>query len=584
MVGAVLVLATWLASVIGIVALGLPLARLAGRGRPLAVVLRSSLWWGLLVAAVLVLLLNLVVPLRSPTAAWVVAGCAVVLGAVGVMGLRRDRRPVGLALHGRWWVVPVLVAMALAVGYLAVAALGPVTNYDSGLYHLGAVRYAGEYATIPGLANVYFPFGYANSVFPMAALLGNGPWDGEGFRLFNGLLIAMMAVDVALRLLARRHSVGTYVMLVGLVAAWVPLVALADYWVTSPTSDSAVLVLTVVACAYLSDALAGGRSWLAHGAVAFAVSLLLVSMRPLMAFFAVTVLVVLVVRAVVARRSGSPTGGGRATWTLIAVAAVVTAAVQTARDYLLSGWLQYPLAAVPFDVAWRAPDPSDATRATLGTARDPSGLWSAADGWAWVPSWIGRLPSQWETYAVLALVAAAVVATVAARVVNGRWLRRAVLLAMAPSAVTVVVWWVATPPSFRFAWGPLFMLAAIPLGWALHAVAASSRTSWSSLVDPVVSVGVAAVVVVLVAYCAVVRLDPGAATESRTMSIGPLSVGYAVAPLPDVVTEPHPAQGGIVLRLPVGDDLCWDVWPLCVGSLPVSVSPRGPSMQDGFTP
>ena len=65
MVGTVLVLATWLASVIGIVALGLPLARLAGRGRPLAVVLRSSLWWGLLVAAVLVLLLRLDAPISG---------------------------------------------------------------------------------------------------------------------------------------------------------------------------------------------------------------------------------------------------------------------------------------------------------------------------------------------------------------------------------------------------------------------------------------------------------------------------------------------------------------------------------------
>lgn len=584
MVGTVLVLATWLASVIGIVALGLPLARLAGPGQPLGTVLRSSLWWGLLVAVLLILVLNLVVPLRTSTAAWVVVGAVVVLGVLGIARLRRDGRPIGLGVRGRWWVVLVLAAMVLAIGYLAVSALGPVTNYDSGLYHLGAIRYAGEYATIPGLANVYFPFGYGNSVFPVASFLGNGPWAGEGFRLFNGLLIALMAADAALRLLARRHGVGTYVMLVGLVAAWVPLVALADYWVTSPTSDSAVLVLTVVACAYLSDAVAGGRSWLASGAVSFVVSLVLVSMRPLMGFFAATVLLVLVVRAVVVRRRQSQGTGSAVVWTMIALVAVTVAAVQTVRDYLLSGWLQYPLAVLPFDVAWRAPDPSDATRATLGTARDPSGLWSAADGWAWVPSWFGRLPSQWETYAVLALLAAAVGAVVVARVLTGRWLRRAVLLALAPSAVTVVVWWVATPPSFRFVWGPLFMLACVPLGWALHTVATSSRQPWAARIDPVLSVAVAAAVVVLVGYCTVFRLDVGAATVPRTMSIGPITLEYSVAPVPEVATEPHPAQGGIVLLVPVGDDLCWDVWPLCVGSLPVSVSPRGPSLQDGFTP
>jgi hypothetical protein len=584
MVGTILVLVTWLVSLIGLAALGLPLARLAGPGQPLGTVLRSSLWWGLLVAALLILVLNLVVPLRSPTAAWVMVGAVVVLGVLGVAGLRRDGRPRGLGLGGRWWVVLVLVAMALAIGYLAVSALGPVTNYDSGLYHLGAVRYAGEYATIPGLANVYFPFGYGNSVFPMAALLGNGPWDGEGFRLFNGLLIVLMAVDLALRLLARRHGVGTYVMLVGMLAAWVPLVALADYWVTSPTSDSAVLVLTVVACAYLSDAVAGGRSWLASGAVSFVVSLVLVSMRPLMGFFAATVLLVLVLRATTIRRRQGRGFAGDVVWAMLAVAALSVAVVQSVRDYLLSGWLQYPLAVLPFDVAWRAPNPSDATRATLGAARDPSGLWSAAEGWGWVPSWIGRLPSQWETYAVLALLVAAVIGVVLARASTGRWLRGAVLLAMAPSAMTVVVWWLVTPPSFRFVWGPLFMLAGVPLGWALHAVATSSRRPWATRIDPALSVAATAVLVLLVGYCAAFRLDVGAATLPRTMSLGPITLGYSVAPVPDVVTEPHPAQGGIVLLAPVGDDLCWDVWPLCVGSLPVSVSPRGPSIQDGFTP
>ena len=584
MVGTVLVLVTWLAGLIGLAALGLPLARLASPGQPLGTVLRSSLWWGLLVAALLILVMNIVVPLRSPTAAWVVVVAVVVLGVLGVVGLRRDGRPRGLGLRRRWWVVLVLVALVLAIGYLAVSALGPVTNYDSGLYHLGAVRYAGEYATIPGLANVYFPFGYGNSVFPMASFLGNGPWDGEGFRLFNGFLMVLIAADLALRLLARRYGVGTYVLMVGLLSAWVPLVALADYWVTSPTSDSAALVLTVVACAYLSDAVAGGRSWLASGAVSFVVSLVLVSMRPLMGFFAATVLLVLVLRATTVRRRQGRGAGGGLVWAMLAVAALSVAVVQSARDYLLSGWLQYPLAVLPFDVAWRAPDPSDATRATLGAARDPSGLWSAADGWAWVPSWFARLPSQWETYAVLALVAAALVGVVLARAITGRWLRGAVLLAMAPSAMTVVVWWLITPPSFRFVWGPLFMLACVPIGWALHAVATSSRPPWSTRVDPVLTLGVAAVVVVLVGYCAAFRLDADAATAPRTMSIGPITLGYSVAPVPDVVTEPRPAQGGIVLLVPVGDDLCWDVWPLCVGSLPVSVSPRGPSIQDGFTP
>lgn len=105
---------------------------------------------------------------------------------------------------------PGLWAVALAAGlvtaYLAAAALGPVTNYDSGLYHLGAISYAGDYATIPGLADIYQAFGYNTSEFPFAAFLGNGPWDGQGFRMASGLIVTVMSADLVLRFAARRQG------------------------------------------------------------------------------------------------------------------------------------------------------------------------------------------------------------------------------------------------------------------------------------------------------------------------------------------------------------------------------------------
>ncbi|MEY3799028.1 MAG: hypothetical protein RLZZ406_329 [Pseudomonadota bacterium] len=35
----------------------------------------------------------------------------------------------------------------------------------------------------------------------IGAFLGNGPWEGDGYRLINGLLMMLMATDLALRLL-----------------------------------------------------------------------------------------------------------------------------------------------------------------------------------------------------------------------------------------------------------------------------------------------------------------------------------------------------------------------------------------------
>ena len=101
----------------------------------------------------------------------------------------KSQRPRTVTIHRQLaqWIL--LGSLAVAVMYLAAAALGPVTNYDSWLYHLGAIKYAGDFATIPGLSNLYFPFGYNTSLYPLGAFLGNGPWAGGGYRLANGLIV-----------------------------------------------------------------------------------------------------------------------------------------------------------------------------------------------------------------------------------------------------------------------------------------------------------------------------------------------------------------------------------------------------------
>ncbi|MDA3023074.1 MAG: hypothetical protein O2943_10590, partial [Actinomycetota bacterium] len=281
--GPILVLVTWFVAVLVIAVMGLAPALVAARGALNPRSLRSAIWWGLLFAALVILATNIWLPLRSGSAVIVFVIALALLAVLGVWLLRRHpHRRLQLGGYGRWWLLPLFIAIALAVIYLAVAALGPVTNYDTGLYHLGAIKYAGDFATIPGLANLYFPFGYNNALFPLAAFLGNGPWDGDGYRLINGLIMILMATDLVIRLLQRKYSVGTFVLFIGFAAAWVPLIALSDYLVTSPTSDSSVLILTLVAVSYLSDALTGTKTWQGDAAVAVVIGLLLVSLRPTM--------------------------------------------------------------------------------------------------------------------------------------------------------------------------------------------------------------------------------------------------------------------------------------------------------------
>jgi hypothetical protein len=399
--------------------------------------------------------------------------------------------------------------------------------------------------------------------------------------LINGLLMMLMAADLVLRLLQRKYSVGTFVLIVGFAASWVPLIALADYWVISPTSDSSVLILTLVAVSYFCDALTGKKAGQGDAAVALVIGLLLISLRPTMVAFTLSMVAIMIFFAFRLRRTSNESGAAnKPIWLLVAIGGVALALVQSARDYLLSGWLQYPLSIFRFNVDWAAADPIWARTATLGAARDPANLWESAENWAWIPGWVGRLPSQWEPFELALLLVAAIICLVAAVRLSQavRW--RGLLLAMVPSVVTVLVWFFASPPSFRFAWGPLFSLGVIPLGWALYSLAQSR--SIGRAIAPVLTIGLTTVLVILIGYCAIARLDTNW-TKDRAFTLGPVQISYQVTPIPVPETKQQELPGGLVIFIPVPSDQCWDVYPLCVGQNPGEIRQRGQSLQDGFT-
>jgi len=426
MIGSFLVLVTWAFVIASCLAIGYGITTNTRLQESISGQLRYALWWGFAVAALGILALSIGVPLRSGAAAVWLGGLLICFGGYSIFRyVTRGKnlasgRATDAKIQVSIWVKLLLVALAVAVMFFAVAALGPVTNYDSGLYHLGAIKYAGDYATIPGLANLYFPLGYNNSLFPVAAFLGNGPWAGEGYRLVNGLIITMMLVDLAFRWTRGSRTVGAYVLLVGSIVTLVPMVALSDYWVTSPTSDSAVLALTMVASAYLADAIWSSTNRARNGSTAFVISVLAVSLRPLMAVFILSLIAVLITKYILEKRAAARAVtfaavkeyGARAIWIRAGVVAAAFAIVQSIRDFILSGWLQFPLSLHPFNVAWLAPDPVWNRTPTLGAARDPLHLWEAAVGWGWIPAWVSRLPSQWETYMFLALAITAVIAVI----------------------------------------------------------------------------------------------------------------------------------------------------------------------------
>ena len=570
--GTGLVLATWIAVIALVLALGAgPATALAPGSGPITTV-RRALWLGLAFLLILTMVINVFLPMASLWSVLIVLALAAISLAVGWIlrsGGESIRRP--WRVHWTHLSVALVIALVVAQGYLALAALGPLTNYDSGLYHLGAIEYTRQFPAIPGLANVHSPLGYSTAEFPLAAFLGAGPWGAEGLRLTNGLLMAIAALDLVLRAAQRRRGPGFYVMAVGLVAAWVPLLALSDYWVTSPSQDTAALILCIAGAAYLADAVGVRQGWAANAATASIAAITLSLVRPTLGAFT---LGVILVAGTLAFRRGWP----KRHVAVVAIAGVAAAAATAIRDAFLSGWLLFPASVFPLPVEWRAPDPTFLRLATLGYHRDPENLWESVDGWTWITAWIQRLPQSWETYEFGLLALSAALAVLAA----SRWTNlraRGLLLTVAPSAAAVVVWFTLAPPSFRFAWGPIFTLAAVPLGWSLWRL--SGRGSRRTLIPTLVGAGVAAPVLVVVAVSALTRFDYASVTQERTWSLG-VGIPYAVTPLPEVERQPITTIGGVELLVPTLNEQCWGTFPLCTPTPLAGLTPRGSALSDGF--
>jgi len=577
--GTVLVLFTWAACALVLVAMGMLPTLLAERGPVTWSTVRRALWWGLLVVALIASAMAIVVPLRSWALALVIVGGAV-LGTVITVRARR-RRGSTLRLTMSAGSMAGVIGLGAAVVAFAASALGPVTNYDSGLYHLGAITYAAEFPTIPGLANLYGPLGYGTSEFTLAAALGNTPFGDQGWRLLNGLIIAVAAIDLVLRMLRRRWSAGTFVLLVGLTVSLVPLLLTADYWVTSPSQDSAVFVGTVVASAYVVDGLTRTRQSAADLGAALAVATVLVMLRPTMAVYAAGVLTVAGARVWRARRTGTMRGWPRTAGVVvggIAAAAVITAA----RDYLLSGWVLYPLSVWAFDVEWRAGDPTELRNATLGFWRDRDDIWGSVDGWAWVGPWLARSSQEWEAVmlAGLAILTGALL-LITARATTLRW--RPLLAALAPSILGTAAWWLASPPGFRFGWGPLVTLFAVPLGWALWRLR-DHANGWTRALPGMAPV-MSAVLIGGVSVVALAGHTPWSSFDREARAaVGPLSIPYAHAPVVEPITQDTVTESGLRLVAPVTTDQCWQVFPLCSPAASPTLRLRGQDLARGFLP
>ena len=365
------------------------------------------LWLGLCVCISLTELLHFFIPIT-----WVAS--VMVLGAGLVYTITNKHVWLALAFKGKLTnrsvsvttTLYLLACLSVAFIWLSAAMVGP-TNYDSGLYHFGAIKWLNEQSVTYGLVNLHTRLAYNQSYFALIALLNFSPFYGHAYAGVGAFLFILTSVT-CLQLL-RTQSERTVFWLLGLLVLVGPFVLKTS----SPSPDLAVGLFQVVIFLLLAVTLAPlagpapSRSSFVCPASDLSLSILVilcvtaVTVKLSMALFCLAVLC-LAYRQLWALLLSNKVLAIK----LLAVVLLILG-IHALRGYALSGVPFYPSS---FAGWWSLPY----TPAPARVIAEASAIYSWArlpdvppavvlSNWAWVKPWFAALPSR---FLILCAVAA----------------------------------------------------------------------------------------------------------------------------------------------------------------------------------
>jgi hypothetical protein len=410
---------------------------------------------------------------------------------LGVAWLISHRRQMceNLGGTGSW------VALAFLAAWLADRALAPANASDSGLYHLPAIRLAGEYAIIPGIGNLMPAFAINSGAFLLNAMLNVGPLAGRGWHVVNSLLL--FAFILRIWPASRRVLRGEGKSADGFDAAMIPLCLflLLGKDISSPKTDLPAGLLLLVMASQLARILCDREKHALRADVIAAALLggaavcVKISAAPMAGLLWLGFVITWFVRE---RPAMSVVA--RAVVPLALIAALLPG-VFIARNIITSGYPLFPAAALRVDVDWRLQPEAVAkyhrgfgefTRFDLaqGLAKkieatparfyarlmDP-GFNRIEDATAtnWIRGWFFMMLVAWPIEVAVPLHFAAVLWMFGRR--GDETSRRARNVIAGVAAITLFLWFI-TVPDGRYIW---FATWAVAGAAAIPAFAAGAR-------------------------------------------------------------------------------------------------------------
>ncbi|MFN8571005.1 MAG: hypothetical protein U0132_03040 [Gemmatimonadaceae bacterium] len=526
-----------------------------------------TFWTGYALTLLLLQLWHFVRPIDGLTLA-----AALALGGAGLLTSRAwVRAELTLIRATRpTWVHAIGAVMVL---WMANMALGPVSNFDGGAYHIPTIVWTNAHRIIPGLGNLHGRLAFNSSSLLVGALLNVGPLHGRTYHVVAGVLLIPVLLH-ALGAIRRLVQPNPTAVAADAYAATMFLLMLFATLAHEPSSlDTDLPVgLVLLACGELLIRTAhdgGDGEANSHWRLAILAMLTAASVTLKLSAAVIGFSIALVTAWTFRRLIGSA-------WRRLLPSLLVPVLLVIswmARGVVLSGYPLYPSTLLAMPVPWRVPLEQTLSEADWVTfsARMLLQHDIPVDG-NWFRFWVKGLGMNPQDGVMLLLP---ILLTIIAGLMW--WRARGSSLTASPRVIAPwtlyvapavgLAFWFAVAPHPRFAVGSLWIVACTTMGLAYGARALddAERARRAGKIARNFTV-VFGTLVLVQAIFAPAKMYERIAWIGRSTMLG----GLATRPGPDHGMHPmgssrllrYTTNSGLKVVVPTSNNLCWDA-PFC---------------------